>query len=121
MRALKEILEPAWVQEIPVVPTSLAAKKMRPVSLLAAEDVPLQLMALKPLDMERGCVLRMLNPTASPVSATLDLPVSSGTVQEMRLDDETPIAHKPIPFSNGMMDVTFNPFEIKTWKITAGK
>jgi mannosylglycerate hydrolase len=121
MRALKEILEPTWVQEVPIVPTALSAKKMRPVSLLSAEKVPLQIMALKPLDVERGCVLRMLNPTESHVSATLDLPVLSGSAQEMRLDDETPLADEPTPFFEGMLEVAFKPYEIKTWKIRAGK
>jgi mannosylglycerate hydrolase len=103
-RQMKELLEPVWVQEAPVVPVlkkNLGANLSE--SIVDIHSLPLQLMALKPCQSPDEIVVRLLNPTGGEVSGTVT--VHGRCVAATQIN-------------GGKLDVVFAPYEIKTWKIS---
>jgi mannosylglycerate hydrolase len=119
MRTLKEAMHPCWVQECPVVPVMAATgPPVFGASMLDIGDAPLELMGFKPVAGD-GLVLRLVNPTAGDVAATLrltGLPEGSYRVSRTELDETTSIATGHLDGA-GQLAVHFRPCEIQTWKI----
>lgn len=86
--------------------------------MLDIGDAPLELMGFKPVAGD-GLVLRLVNPTAGDVAATLrltGLPEGSYRVSRTELDETTSIATGHLDGA-GQLAVHFRPCEIQTWKI----
>lgn len=118
-RQIKEVLEPIWVQESPVVPVQKKNSTSNySGSLLDIHALPLQLMSLRPAQDKNDFFVRLLNPTGAQVSGVVSCDTQFVSATEMRLDDDTPVSHSKIKMTEGKLHVEFAPFEIKTWKLS---
>ncbi|MFM7206331.1 MAG: glycosyl hydrolase-related protein [Planctomycetaceae bacterium] len=119
MRRLKEALHPCWVEEAPVVPAmSTPVEPTLAASMLEIGDTPLEVMALKPA-ADGGVVVRLLNPTAEPVTVALGLPgLPAGpcAAERLMLDETTTLTSTRLA-AGRPLDLAFAPFEIQTWKL----
>jgi len=116
-RTLKEIVHPAWVQELPVVPAAQFTHSAAHVALCDVASTPLQLMACRNGVEGAGVFLRLLNPTEHNLSVDLRLHPSVGLCQLFDLDDRTPLQAEAEKITAGILQANFKPFEIKTWKL----
>lgn len=118
MRALKETLNPCWIQECPVVPVLSAAKSdLLSASQLDIGDTPLEVMSLRPVGT--GILLRLLNPSQEHVPVALKLSMfTAGKFEATRVSlDEVEVVSKEEIVSQKILNTNFKPYEIQTWKI----
>jgi mannosylglycerate hydrolase len=126
-RTLKEILQPTWVQELPVLPAPQFAPQENGAaqssdcfvaSLCDVADTPLQIMACRAESQGQGVLLRLLNPTALTIEVALKLHPHVAQAQLFALDDLTPQQTHSTKSAAGLLNATFKPNEIKTWKLS---
>lgn len=118
-RRMKEILEPVWVQESPVVPVG-SSKQVCDFQqpLVDVADLPLQLMSCRPNESRDAIVLRLLNPTNAAVAGTVRIHTRILSATPVELDELAQADKSASPLSGGQLRVSLNPYEIKTWKLT---
>lgn len=118
-RSMKETLHPAWVQELPVVPSGAKAT-LKPASEMICDvaGTPLQLMSCRTAPDSTSVMLRLLNPSGSSVDAALQLHSAFVSAQAFALDDLTPIEAHAHKLQEAILRTVFKPYEIKTWKLT---
>jgi mannosylglycerate hydrolase len=116
-RTLKEVLQPAWIQELPVVPSTQSTQPAASATLCDVSHTPLQLMACRSVPHSEGILLRLLNPSPHSVDVSLNLHPKVGEAQLFALDDLTPMQAQFEKISAGILRTSFKPFEIKTWKL----
>lgn len=118
-RKMKELLEPAWVQESPAVPVQgVAHTQYQGMSLADFGPLPLQLLSCRPGEQDKEVLLRVLNPTANRASGLIRMHGGVVSAQEMLLDDQTPVPNSEIEMKECGLQVEFAPYEIKTWKLS---
>ena len=116
-RCLKNVLQPVWVQELPVLPSNCISTAGTSETLCDVAATPLQLMSCRPAPGSEGIILRLLNPTENKVEVAILLEKRMTTAQQLQLDDSTDVGCPTERIENGQLQTTFKPFEIKTWKI----
>ena len=118
-RQIKEVLEPVWVQESPVVPVQKRNSATKPFgALVDIHELPLELMSFRPAPNNNDVLVRLLNTTGAQVSGVVSCDPRFVSATEMRLDDDTPVPHSETHITKGELHVVFAPFEIKTWKLS---